>query len=103
MAKKSIENLTKALSIKYSTFGVRVNCVHFGHVLTESSVWAKRFNDDPDAFNNFVNGQTLTKSLITQKEAASFIYNLSNEIFSRNLTGSTFIYDSGSTLIQNKA
>lgn len=99
MAKKSVENLTKALSVSLSTFGVTVNCVHFGHVLTDNSVWAKRLKDNPDEFNNFVKSHTLTNKMISQVDAARFIYNLSDEIFNRNLTGSTFVYDSGSVLI----
>lgn len=98
MAKSSIENYTKFLSVNLSLFGVRVNCVRLGHVLTESSIWAKRKLDDIVNFNHLVKQNTLTNKIITPSEAAELIYVVNSSVLMSNLTGSSVLFDAGTSL-----
>jgi 3-oxoacyl-[acyl-carrier protein] reductase len=95
MSKKSIENFSKFLSVELSKHRVRVNCLQLGHVLTEQSVWKKKLKNDKENFDRFINANTLTKSLISPEEVASFIYNLHETKTLQNLTGSTIVFDAG--------
>ena len=99
MAKKSLENFSKYLSSQLSPDKIRVNCLHLGHVQTANSSWTVKAKKNPLEFEEFLQSNTLTKSLIDPVEVADFVYSLNNSDYSRNLTGATVIFDSGISVL----
>lgn len=99
MAKKSIENYAKSMSIKYADLGVRVNCVHLGHVLTQGGIWEKKLKQDPINLKKFIDENTLTKEIVTPESVAEFIYSLHSESYSKFMSGSNILFDAGTSLV----
>lgn len=99
-SKKALENLSNFFSITLSEFGVKVNCVHLGHVYVKDGVWEKKDKEKPGDFAKFVKEKTLIKRILDPNEVASFIYALNDSQYKNAITGSSFIIDGGTSKLK---
>lgn len=100
MSKKALENLSEYFSVNLSTYGVRVNCVHPGHINVEDGIWSRRNQENPTEFKKFLRSNTLRNRLIEPSEIGDFVFKLCDSNFSKSSTGSTYVIDGGTSRIK---
>ena len=100
IAKKSIENFVKSLSLKFSNQNLLVNVVHPGHVLTENGFWFQKKQENLINFNEFTQKNILVNKMLLPDHIADFVYELTNSEFSNHLTGSSFVIDGGTSIVK---
>jgi len=91
-ARAGISNITKTLAIEWSKFGIRINSVAPGVIITTGT------SQYPPSFMAQAKERTPVNRLGTKEEVATLILYLSSQVASGFITGQTYYIDGGQSL-----
>jgi NAD(P)-dependent dehydrogenase (short-subunit alcohol dehydrogenase family) len=97
-SKAAINHLTRSLAAEWAKFGIRVNCVAPGFVMTEMTELAvAEYAGEPD-FKRYTMDEVPMKRFATIDEIVPTILYLASDECSRYVTGAVIVVDGGYTL-----
>lgn len=94
VAKAAINAYVKNMSRYLAKNGTRINAVAPGNIMSETSVWKKKSNDDPKYVENMLKKEVPLERFGTPEEVSNLVGFLCSEK-SSFITGSIFVIDGG--------
>jgi len=93
-AKAALLSFVKNMSDTVAQYGIRINAVSPGNVLTEGGTWERKLNEDRDKVMSYINSVVPLKDFATPSDIAHLTLFLVSDL-ARFITGANFVVDGG--------